>query len=168
MSSTNRTREGVAARPGGRAGETSSPLVPSVSQAELPFPSVHELRHVGEHIDAVYGALRAGVETFGGTVAFAAAAEVSVSKMSERLRRADNDRGERQRAHLDLLGTLAADPAARHSFLTELARAWGFEDPVPRVEIDDARRAEILAGALSDRSKRQLERDNGLPSGALG
>lgn len=168
MPSSSAMRKAVGPGQRGRAGETGSPSVPGVRQAELPFPAEHDLRCVGEHVEAVYGALRQGVEAFGGVVAFAAAAELSVSKMSERLRRADNDRGERQRAHLDLLGVLAADPAARQAFLTELSRSWGFEDPVLRVQIDDSRRAEILATALSESTLRKLEREHGLPPGVLG
>ncbi len=168
MPSTSAMRKAVGPGQQGRAGDTGSPSVPGGRQAELPFPAEHDLRCVGEHVEAVYGALRTAVDAFGGVVAFAAAAELSVSKMSERLRRADNDRGERQRAHLDLLGVLAADPAARGAFLAELCRAWGFEDPVVRVEIDDARRAEILAAALSESAKRQLERQHRLPPGILG
>jgi hypothetical protein len=54
-----------------------------------------------------------------------------------------------------------------HALITELCRVWGYEDPVARVQIDDAQRASILASALSDSARRRLEREHHLPAGAL-
>lgn len=154
-------------RGGGTAGEGGYPRV-TPGQSELPFPDEHALRQVGEHIDAVYQALRDAVEEFGGTVAFAAAAEVPVSKMSVRLRRADDERGRPERAHLDILGVLAADQNARAVFLTRLAEAWGFLPPTPARPLTDAERAAILSEAVADKTKRAIETQRGLPRGSLG
>lgn len=154
-------------RDGETAGESGYPRV-TPKQSELGFPDEHDLRHVGEHIGAVYQALRDAVEEFGGTVAFAAAAEVPVSKMSVRLRRADDERGRPERAHIDLLGVLAADRDARAVFLARLAEAWGFLPPAPVRPLTDAERADILAEAVGERTKRAIEAQRGLPRGSLG
>ncbi len=114
-------------------------------QTEIPFPAASELDRIGDHVEAVYGAMREAVETFGGTVAFAAAAEVPVPKMSMRLRRADDGKSQ-QLAHLDYLGVLAADPAARMTFLAALSDLWGCMPPQPkRVATQEEQLAALLA-----------------------
>jgi hypothetical protein len=141
---------------GARGGEQLPLLVTDEWEA-----SPYNVRHARLH-----GMLDAAVIGHeGGAVAFAAKMERPVPDVSRRLRRAEDSKGETQRAPLDYLSFL--DREARHAFLDAISAAWGYLPPRPVVEMSDADKARILAEELPERRLRQIERERGLPSGSL-
>lgn len=101
----------------------------------------------------------------GGSVAFAAKMERPVPDVSRRLRRAEDSKGETQRAPLDYLSFL--DAPARHDFLDALSAAWGYLPPRPMVELSATDKLRLVLEELPDRRLRQIERERGLPPGSL-
>lgn len=134
-------------------------------QMALGFP----VGDVGDHLSGIYSALAETVdEQMGGVVAFAALLEAPIPDVSRRLRRADDGKGNAQRAPVDYLAALATSHAARLTFVNKLCAAWSLKPTEQLRALTERERADILSGALSDKTKRQLEREQGLPSGVLG
>lgn len=141
---------------GARGGEQLTLLASDETDAKEPLRRIHDL----------YGALESAVDDHeGGAVAFAAKMERPVPDVSRRLRRADDSKGEPQRAPLDYLAHLEAP--ARQAFLEQLCALWGFEPPVPVRKLDAEAKARLMRSALTDKVLRQLEREHGLPAGSL-
>lgn len=133
-------------------------------QLGLSFP----VGDVADHVHGVYDALQATVdECMGGPVAFAAVVERPVSDVSRRLRRAEDSKGETQRAPVDYLAALATSHEARLCFINHLCALWGLRPTEPIMQLTDSEKLRILASELPDRRRRALEREHGLPKGAL-
>lgn len=97
-------------------------------------------------IAGVYRALQAAVEKFGGVVELACAMGKGKDEVSRRVRRADDTKGDTQRAFLDFLGFLNWE--AREVFLAELAREWGYKRPEPRALPTEAEQLRALKAEL--------------------
>lgn len=97
-------------------------------------------------IAGVYRALQAAVEKFGGIVELACATGKGKDEISRRVRRAEDTKGDTQRAFLDYLGFLNWE--AREVFLAELAREWGYKRPELRTEATEAEQLRALKAEL--------------------
>lgn len=84
---------------------------------------------VGDLIDDLHNALQKAVVDYGGVTALAEAMGKSTSDVSLRVRRAEDSKKQVQKASLDLLAHVAADPKARHTFVACLLAAWGYKAP---------------------------------------
>jgi hypothetical protein len=96
-------------------------------QQELNLPEVP--RKINEHIKGVYQALQLAVEKFGGVVAFAVAIGKGHGETGRRIRRAEDDHGDTQRAFIDYVAVIGTDPKAREVFLYALCDFWGYKQP---------------------------------------
>lgn len=127
-----------------------------------------ELRPFLSHREIVYGALNAAIEE-GWTKQsdFADDVGMSTRDVSLRLRHAECSKGYPQLAPVDWLAWIATRPVARERFLRSLAREWGYRVEPERPPTDGELLA-IVAGELSEKRRRQLERERHLPEGSLG
>lgn len=126
-----------------------------------------ELRPYLEWREIVYRALRDSVdEGYLKRSTFADDVGKTTGEVSLRLRHADDDRGYQQLAPIDYLATLALKPGALERFIAELAEAKGLklESAHP---LTPEEKLKIIAAELTEKRRRQLERENNLPSGAL-
>lgn len=101
---------------------------------------------VGDRISGIYRALQAAVEKFGGVTELAVALGKDKGEVSRRVRRAEDTKGDTQRAYLDYLGHF--DWEAREAFLAELSREWGYKAPEPMAEPTEAEQLRALKAEL--------------------
>lgn len=121
---------------------------------------------VPQRIDDVLAALDAGVQAMGGVVAFAAHVERPISEISRRVNRADDGKGTRLEPFLIYVAHL--DDSAFDAFARSLLAARGYLPPERARKLTDRERADILAEAHTDDTKRAIEKRRGLPAGSLG
>lgn len=128
---------------------------------EIGYPAAVDDGAIEEQARIWYGAAQEAVESFGGVVAVAAAGEQPAPKVSMRLRRADDGKGNRHYARLDDMAIATCDPKVRAVVLAALADAWGFEPPVPkRVATEQEQLAALLdeIGEMNGAGKDLLRR----------
>lgn len=102
----------------------------------------------------------------GGVVAFSAHVERPISEVSRRVNRADDGKGTRLEPFLIYVAHL--DDPAFDAFARSLLSARGYLPPERARKLSADERADILAGAVTDETKRALEKKRGLPAGSLG
>ncbi len=126
-----------------------------------------ELRPYLEHREIVYAALRDAVEigwekqeSFGDDV------DMGPREISTRLKHGDCSKGYPQLAPIDFVARLAMNPVARQHFLSSLAAEWGFA-LVPLHPLTDSQKLKLLASELTEKRRRQLEREHHLADGEL-
>lgn len=129
----------------GSAGGTSEQLAIDFVQANT----------IAHHIEDLYRVFQGLVEEFGGVVALAASMEKPVPGVGLRVRHAPDSKGEIQKATLDMLGHVVADPNCRLRLLSALSAMWGFKVPIPRHEPTLEQKYRLL---LAGTSKSDLER----------
>lgn len=121
---------------------------------------------VAQRIEDVVAAIGAGVAQMGGTVAFAAHLEKPVSEVSRRVNRADDGKGTRMEPFAAYFAFF--DDGAFEAAMSHMLVARGYK-PAERVrKVTAEERADLLGAAVTDKVKRQIERENGLPVGSLG
>jgi len=118
----------------------------------------------------LYAAANLAAEEYGGQDALAADMGVSRQVLNARLGRRQDSKGDLQRLHLDALGHLfsgSTGKAARWAFAAAICEMVGAKPPELQRALTPTEKAAILGGALTDKVKRQLEREHGLPAGSL-
>lgn len=141
------------------------------AQGQRQLPGILDDDSPAAWIARLYAAVNEACEEYGGQDALAADMGVSRQTLNQKLRRAQNSKGDTERLHLDAVGHLfsgSTGRAARWAFAAAICEMVGAKPPEPRRTVTAEERASILAGALSDKVKRQLEREQGLPTGILG
>jgi hypothetical protein len=126
-----------------------------------------DLSTVADWNRALYACAMVGVDEFGGVDPWAADLEVSRQLLNLRLCNTRDSKGDVQKLRFDDFAHILNDPRARWAWLAEINRVCGAKPPEPVVSMTAEDKLRIVAGALSDRAKRQLEREHGMPSGSL-
>lgn len=120
---------------------------------------------VAERIADVVQAIGLGAAKMGGAVAFAAHVERPVSEVSRRVNRADDGKGTRMEPFASYFAFF--DEPAFEAAVNHLVVGRGFKPLERLVVVTDEQRARVLAGAVTDKVKRQIERERGWPEGTL-
>lgn len=138
----------------------------SVGGGQMGF--IFPVGDVASNIPDVYSAITETVDEFmGGSVAFAALIERPVPDVSRRLRRAEDSKGEVQRAPVDYVAAIATDVEARLAFVNKLCARWSLKPTEHMRSLTAEEKLRLLAGELPEKRRRQLEREHGLASGSL-
>ena len=132
---------------------------------------LRETGTISQHIDGIYQAFQQAVERAGGVVWLAASMEKPLPGVSLKVRHAPDSKGETQRATLDMLGHVGADPGARLTFLAALCDLWGCEPPeLKRIATTEEKYEALLAEiedangvgkSIVERAARRLGTDAG-------
>lgn len=103
-------------------------------------------------IDDVYAITRDVARDHFGDDALAADMGISRQLMRLKLNREEDTKGDVQRLHLDVLGHIFLDAAARWDWLTRFAALCAAKPPVPLNEPTDSEKLAMLLGALDGES----------------